>query len=139
MKPDWPHLERYRDTKSPMASPRGAHYGRFKVSTGPRGSERLLIIACEADTDPTSPAFGWEHVSVSAWTPSVHKQAKPIPRCPTWEEMDRVKHYFWDDEETVLQYHPPESVKVNFAPNCLHLWKYTLATTPVPPSILVGL
>ena len=41
---------------------------------------------------------GWEHVSVS------YKN-----RVPTWDEMCKVKDMFWNDEECVVQYHPPKS------------------------------
>lgn len=54
----------------------------------------------------------WEHVSVSS------------KRTPTWDEMCYVKRLFWDDEETVIQYHPPKSEYVNMAKTCLHLWRY---------------
>ncbi|WP_407397779.1 hypothetical protein [Treponema sp.] len=55
---------------------------------------------------------GWEHVSVS------------YPRrTPTWEEMCKVKDFFWNDDETVVQYHPAKSEYVNIHPYCLHLWK----------------
>lgn len=57
---------------------------------------------------------GWEHVSV---TVPGHK------RCPTWEEMSFVKDFFWMSSEWVMQFHPPDSVKVNEHPYCLHLWR----------------
>lgn len=55
---------------------------------------------------------GWEHVSVS-----YHR------RTPTWDEMCKVKEMFWNDEETVVQYHPKKSEYVNLHPHCLHLWR----------------
>jgi len=66
---------------------------------------------------------GWEHVSASTET-----------RCPTWEEMCRFKEWFWDDEETVMQLHPPKSEWVNYHPNCLHLWKPTSHGIEIPPT-----
>lgn len=70
---------------------------------------------------------GWEHVSVS------------FPdRCPTWEEMCVIKSLFWDDEDCVMQLHPPKSDWVNNHPYCLHLWRPTLAEIPRPPSLMVG-
>lgn len=54
----------------------------------------------------------WEHVSVSR-----------RDRCPTWDEMCQVKDLFWDDEDCVVQYHPPKSSYVNLHPFCLHLWR----------------
>ena len=70
---------------------------------------------------------GWEHVSVST-----------AVRCPTWEEMCKVKDLFWDPEDTVMQLHPPKSQWINNFPYCLHLWRPTGETIPLPPSIMVG-
>lgn len=55
---------------------------------------------------------GWEHVSVSLRN-----------RCPTWEEMCAFKDIFWEEEECVVQFHPPKSEYVNLHPYCLHMWK----------------
>lgn len=76
----------------------------------------------------SSDGRGWEHVSVSLQQ-----------RCPTWEEMCYVKALFWDDEDTVVQFHPPKSQYVNNHNYCLHLWRPLGVTIPVPPSDLVGL
>lgn len=73
---------------------------------------------------------GWEHVSVST---------DQRERCPSWQEMCIVKALFWDAEETVIQFHPPESEYVNNHPGCLHLWKCVSQEFPLPPSILVGI
>jgi hypothetical protein len=70
---------------------------------------------------------GWDHVSVSC-----------EDRCPTWLEMSMVKDFFWDDDETVIQYHPVKSEHVNYHPYCLHLWKPQGIELPKPPTILVG-
>jgi hypothetical protein len=70
---------------------------------------------------------GWEHVSVST-----------AVRTPTWTEMSRVKHLFWDDEDVVVQFHPKRSEYVNLHPNCLHLWRWTAGDFPRPPKGLVG-
>ena len=59
-----------------------------------------------------SAAMGWEHVSVSR-----------KDRCPTWDEMCQVKDLFWDDQDCVVQFHPPKAEYVNNHPNCLHLWR----------------
>ena len=79
----------------------------------------LLIIASAGE--------GWEHVSVSRDT-----------RTPTWGEMDQIKRLMWDDEEAVMQLHPPRSMWVNHHPYCLHLWRPTDTAIPLPPPILVG-
>lgn len=70
---------------------------------------------------------GWEHVSVSLAT-----------RCPTWDEMCYVKSIFWDAEDCVIQYHPPESCYVNHHPYCLHLWRPVGKEIPQPPIWMVG-
>lgn len=75
-------------------------------------------------------AGGWEHVSIN------HPH-----RIPAWDEMCIVKNMFWNDEETVVQYHPAMDNYVNNLPHCLHLWKpiekYS-GVLPIPPDILVG-
>lgn len=70
---------------------------------------------------------GWEHVSVSR-----------RDRCPTWDEMCLVKSIFWDEDDCVIQYHPPRSEYVNNHPNCLHLWRPIGVSLAMPPSIMVG-
>jgi hypothetical protein len=75
----------------------------------------------------------WEHVSVSV----AGRRRRPL-RTPTWEEMCYVKALFWEPEETVLQYHPPESEYINCHSHTLHLWKPVGVQIPLPPSILVG-
>jgi hypothetical protein len=52
--------------------------------------------------------------------------------------MCYVKSLFWDDEEAVMQLHPPKSEWVNNHPYALHLWRPIGATIPLPPSVLVG-
>lgn len=98
-------------------------YGAFRLM-GPCGTQ-LMIIASGADADDVM-SQGWEHVSVS--TPK---------RTPNWTEMCLVKDLFWDEEETVIQFHPPKSQYVNNHPHVLHLWK-SPHEVQLPPSILVG-
>ena len=70
---------------------------------------------------------GWEHVSVS------------LPdRCPNWPEMCFIKDLFWEEEETVIQLHPPRSTYISNHPYCLHLWRNTIDGHSLPPAILVG-
>ena len=73
---------------------------------------------------------GWEHVSVNP-----HGRGK----CPSWEDMCKIKDMFFHDEECVVQYHPPKSEYVNNLNNCLHLWRPINETLPMPPGLLVGL
>lgn len=97
--------------------------GAFFVK-GPdrKESAPLRIIA--------SDGLSWEHVSVS------------LPhRCPTWAEMCFVKSLFWDDEDCVMQLHPPKSDWVNNHNYCLHLWRPStdVKQIPLPPAYLVGI
>lgn len=82
---------------------------------------RLRVIACDGSVT------GWEHVSVS------------LPdRCPTWEELCHIKHLWWREDETVLQYHPAASRYVNVHPYTLHLWRPLAGVeVPMPPLELV--
>jgi hypothetical protein len=65
----------------------------------------------------------WDHVSVSI-----------ADRCPTWNEMCWIKDLFFDPEECVLQFHPPQSQYINIHPYVLHLWKPKDIEIPLPPS-----
>ncbi|MDP9039797.1 MAG: hypothetical protein M3O02_11090 [Acidobacteriota bacterium] len=49
-----------------------------------------------------------------------------------------VKALFWDDEETVMQLHPPKSEWINNHEYCLHLWRPLNQPIPRPPGIAVG-
>lgn len=69
---------------------------------------------------------GWDHVSVSY--PN---------RCPTWEEMSRIKDIFFRDTECAVEYHPPKADYVNNHPYCLHLWRPQAAVIPMPPKEFV--
>ena len=92
--------------------------GAFRI---PRraGEAPLNVIASDGE--------GWEHVSVS------------LPaRCPTWHEMCRAKALFWDADDCVIQYHPPESDYVNNHDYCLHLWRPVSGEIPRPPRWMVG-
>lgn len=69
---------------------------------------------------------GWEHVSVS------------FPRrTPTWEEMCKVKDLFWNEDETVVQFHPKKSEYVNIHPYCLHLWRKKGSDAELPEKKLI--
>src|SRR5262245_59480517 len=97
-------LERARRSGNASWGP----YGKF-IIFGPCGAE-LCILASGAD-DNDKAAEGWEHVSVSTQR-----------RTPNWAEMCFVKDMFWEAEETVIQFHPPESKYVNNHPFVLHMW-----------------
>jgi hypothetical protein len=94
--------------------------GAFFIK-GPRG-RKLKIMSSGPDEES-----GWEHVSISTER-----------EVPNWEEMCFVKNLFWDEEECVMQLHPPKSQYVNFHPYCLHLWRPLNGNIPMPDPSLVG-
>lgn len=109
----------------------GDPFGLFIMK---RHGEKIKMVASsgfepeevDGSDEETLKVGQWEHVSVSL-----------EHRCPTWEEMCIVKNLFWDEEETVIQIHPPRSQYVNYHPFCLHLWRYR-GIMPAPPAIAVG-
>lgn len=117
-------LERAR-RKHPVLglSPAGTLYGYFEIER-PSG---LLRIISSGEAHAFNDGMGeWEHVSVSLAT-----------RVPTWQEMCLVKDLFWDEGETVIQFHPPKSEYVNFHKFTLHLWKPPY-DVPTPPTETIG-
>ncbi len=120
-------VERARETTGECATPYGEDYGRFRLVSN--DGTRLLVIA-----SPGSDEVPWEHVSVSARSLNFLKSL----RCPTWEEMAWIKSLFWNDDEAVVEYHPPKAEYVNHHPHCLHLWRPLHLPLPIPPSIAVG-
>lgn len=112
-----PKLDQFR-VKNP---PSEGMYGMFKI---PNGSPRnALVIVSSGETHDLSP--DWEHVSVS-------KKYET----PTWEEMCLVKNLFWDEEETVIEFHPQKTQYKNLHPYCLHLWRHKNGHL-LPPNLFV--
>jgi hypothetical protein len=107
-----PDLEAYRRVH-PALGPSQGDYGYFVY--GP-----CKIISSGSGSD-------WEHVSVSC-----------VDRCPTWDEMCKIKDLFWSEAETVLQFHPKKSAYVNAHEFCLHLWKRIGEDHALPPKHLIG-
>lgn len=108
---------------------------KFRVKHGPLGSDETYGMAGAfeipyADAVLTviiSDGAGWDHVSVS------------LPnRCPTWEEMHWIKRVFWEDDETVFQFHPKEAKYISMHPYCLHLWKKQGENMELPPGWMVA-
>lgn len=109
---------------------------KFRITTGRYGSDssygnngQFMVrslklnhpLCCQA-----SDGGGWEHVSVS------------LPnRCPTWDEMNFIKDLFWDEEDCVMQLHPPNSEYVNNHQYCLHLWRPINQDIPMPDRRMV--
>lgn len=92
-------------------------------------------IQCRLNNLPITILFsdgaGWQHVSVSIFGSSM---------TPSWDLMCKVKDLFWNEDETVIQFHPPKSSYVNNHPGCLHLWRCTDGREfPLPDPILVGI
>jgi hypothetical protein len=71
--------------------------------------------------------MGWDHVSIS----------KKINDTPTWEEMKYAKDLFFNEDETVVQFHPKKSEYVNVHPYTLHLWKKQGEEIELPPTWMV--
>jgi hypothetical protein len=99
------------------SSETGEQGGMFEVHS-PKGTLLRIISSGQHE--------GWEHVSVSVQH-----------RVPNWGEMCFVKDLFWEEEELVIQYHPPKSMYINCHPYCLHMWRPINATIPLPPSHLI--
>lgn len=95
--------------------------GAFEVF-GPCGL-LMNIVAGAADLPESE---GWEHVSVSTKR-----------RNPNWQEMCFVKDLFWDEDELVVQFHPPRKDYVDLHPYCLHLWGPPQGAVRMPPRILI--
>ena len=95
--------------------------GSFQLTL--KNGSRAFVIA--------SDGMGWEHVSVSMLTSSGSAT-------PSWDEMCLIKDIFWDEEDCVIQFHPPKSEYVNNHPNVLHLWRPTNSEIPRPLPIQVG-
>lgn len=93
----------------------------------------FYVQASDGTGLPDNPEMQWEHVSIS-----VGEKGKKQKRNPTWEEMCWIKDLFWDEEDRVVQFHPPKSEYVSMHPYTLHLWRWSLGTFPHPPSITVG-
>lgn len=49
-----------------------------------------------------------------------------------------IKDLFWNENECVVQFHPPKKDYINNAKFCLHLWKHSHGEFPRPPKYLVG-
>lgn len=111
--------DKYRIRSGRLASDeRFGNNGAFEL----RLKHGQVVYAIASDGE------GWEHVSVSR-----------RDRCPTWDEMCQVKAIFWDANDCVVQYHPPESDYVNNHPYCLHLWRPVGVDVARPPEWMVGI
>lgn len=118
--------EQHRIKKGAMGS--DSSYGNNGAFEVPHYKIANYSINCIA-----SDGMGWQHVSVT-----LTSTERKVDRCPTWEEMCFIKSLFWNDDESVMQLHPPKSEWVNNHPYCLHLWKPDGIEIPLPLGIMVG-
>lgn len=118
----WNHLDKYRYQHPGYESQPGDRFGCFMIPYKPGIILRVLATDGDYRAAGLPQEYAWEHVSVS------------LPdRCPIWEEMDRVKELFWQEDECVMQLHVPKKDHKNLFPYCLHLWKPLLSEIPRPP------
>lgn len=115
-------IERFRIRSGKFTSDTNDLFGFFTIP-GPNGMT-LTVVASSAFIEEGQL---WDHVSVST-----------RKRTPSWNEMCFIKDLFWDEEETVIQLHPPKSQYISNHPYCLHLWKAVGIDFPLPPSDRVG-
>ena len=93
------------------------------------GLQRLLHAAFALASAPFviwSNGGGWDHVSVSY-----------PKRCPTWEEMCKIKEVFFLPDECCVEFHPAAEDYVNVHQYCLHIWRPQNVAIPKPPKIYV--
>lgn len=113
--------EQYRIKKGPLKSDISmGNNGAFEIPLSLR--TKAFVIASDGG--------GWEHVSV-------HVVSEGKERTPSWAEMCKIKDMFWDEMETVVQYHPKRSDYVNQHKHCLHLWKKIGEEIELPPVYMV--
>lgn len=129
--------EQYRVKDHPILGSNSS-YGNNGFFVIPHPKIALYYYQCQI-----SDGMDWEHVSVSlikdiAPARQRRKKFSMVERCPTWEEMCYIKSVFFNEEESVMQLHPPKSQWVNNHPYCLHLWKPSLIEIPLPLQIMVG-
>jgi len=111
-------LDNFRCKKGEWRTKKSDRFGLFFIPTRP-GKPSLKVICAPMNSE-------WQHVSVS------------LPaRCPTWNEMSKIKDLFWADCVTVMQFHPRKTNYVNIHKYCLHLWSKKGVVHELPPEILV--
>ena len=115
-------VERGRVLTGKYASRPGERCGKFIIPVHIKGARRVILHIIAGT------GAGWDHVSVSL---------RCTRRAPTWDEMCAVKDMFFEQEECVIQYHPPRSVYVQRHPYCLHLWRPLDRQIPMPDPIMV--
>ena len=133
--PDAVEKGRIRDGK--FETKTGDAFGAVLVRIGGTPVVHLRVIAANAHRSENAhllppgerEAELWDHVSVSVLNED---------RCPTWEEMVKVKDWFFRPEVCVVQYHPPKADNINYHPYCLHLWHHPDRPFPMPPKVAIA-
>lgn len=119
-------LNRFRDVGAEIKlakCPGNENNGVFRININK--NQQFLILA--------STAMGWEHVSVS-----IKKASRSVKdRCPTWEEMKKIKEMFFLPSEWVVEYHPAIEKNISISNYCLHLWRPKEIDLPIPPESMV--
>lgn len=94
----------------------------------PRNDGGMFEVPFEGNKIKVIASHGgdWEHVSVSLKN-----------RTPNWREMCMIKDMFFNEEDCVIQYHPPKSMYVNIHQYVLHMWKPLKVEIPMPPMAFV--
>lgn len=100
------------------------------VESDPEGFRGFIGMPAWEGTIVCSWGAGWEHVSIAPAKSRI---------TPSWDDMCRLKEMFFEDDEAVIQIHPPKAEYVNNKPNCLHLWRCKYREMILPPSCLVGI
>jgi hypothetical protein len=131
--------EQYRITTGRLASSQAEHgnNGAFSLPPLHNNTHRiLLVIASDGRSwaEEGLPLPAWEHVSVHAATGPKPSQSFT----PTWAEMCYAKKLFWDLEDTVIQFHPPQSQYINWHEHTLHLWRPIGVELPLPPTVTIA-
>lgn len=134
MKANFDHLEQWRIKTGMIATCLRDHFGAFQIWYEKGNSDLICICADGLGDEPEIAEMPrWEHVSLRAHSPMTGQ-----PRIPTWDEMCFAKSMFWEDEESVVQFHPPKSQYVNCHPYVLHLWRPLFMTIPTPPTKMIA-
>jgi len=125
MRADLSSLEPFRVLTGTMGS--DASYGHNGAFLVPHRGVLLQLIA--------SDGLGWDHVSV---VPIHARTKRSLYRTPTWAEMCHVKALFFDEDEAVVQFHPPRQLHRNAHEYCLHLWRPQFVELVLPPPLFVA-
>jgi len=75
--------------------------------------------------------LGWDRVIVQLVARNAKEHQHPTP--PTWADMCYIKDIFFNESETVVQYHASSDAHLNIHANVLHLWRLQDGCFPTPP------